>query len=298
MSLSIVRKKLEGLPFGDSSILIPGNQPTAIMNLVKYRKFLFMAEELRLPFLEPIIAKIKTDDVLTKSITDAAYFNNPLEAEKKANFGNLVISNAKAVFDFLKTATVDQDENFINIKFPCGKNMEDIVKNLDSLQRSLQLAVMNDVTQGVVEVKGWEQGSLWVVIFLKTVAAVTLIGNVAWAAAVINEQRAKAEIAKEYLRSIKTKNDFLDNLKEKDEELINSLVDMEARNIADNITLKDNESIERLKVSIKLMSDLLLKGTEIHPSLNAGQEVKKLFPDLNSLPIFSKIKLLKESEDK
>jgi hypothetical protein len=43
------------------------------------------------------------------------------------------------------------------------------------------------------------------------------------------------------------------------------------------------EKTERVKYSIKLISELMDKGVEIHPSLNASKEVGNLYPDYRNI---------------
>ena len=57
----------------------------------------------------------------------------------------------------------------------------------------------------------------------------------------------------------------------------------------------DNEQIERLKLSIKMLSNLIEKGAEIHPALNQPEQVSNLFPDMKKLnSLESRIKKLEE----
>ena len=55
------------------------------------------------------------------------------------------------------------------------------------------------------------------------------------------------------------------------------------------------ENIERIKNSIKIFSELIDKGAEIHPALIAPEQVSNLFPDIkNLLGLESKIKRISE----
>lgn len=72
------------------------------------------------------------------------------------------------------------------------------------------------------------------------------------------------------------------------------MIESEATNIYNENFKGDNpEQIERLKHSIKLLSEQIDKGAEIHPALNAPENVKNLFPDTKNIAtIESKIKKL------
>ena len=63
----------------------------------------------------------------------------------------------------------------------------------------------------------------------------------------------------------------------------------------ENFEGDNNEQIERLKLSIKMFSNLIDKGAEIHPALNQPESVKNLYPKMDNLQALeSKIKKLEE----
>jgi hypothetical protein len=63
----------------------------------------------------------------------------------------------------------------------------------------------------------------------------------------------------------------------------------------ENFDGDNQEQIERLKLSIKLFSDLIDRGAEIHPALNQPESVKNLYPKMNNLQALeSQIKKIEE----
>jgi len=59
-----------------------------------------------------------------------------------------------------------------------------------------------------------------------------------------------------------------------------------------------NEEIKRIENSIRIFSDLIDKGTEIHGSLMASEEVENLFPNFKKLgEIVSRAKMLTDSNE-
>ncbi len=62
-----------------------------------------------------------------------------------------------------------------------------------------------------------------------------------------------------------------------------------------NFKRNNSERIGKIKHTIKILSELMDKGVEIHPALNQPESVKNLFPDMNNLKKWvSQTKKLKE----
>ncbi len=82
---------------------------------------------------------------------------------------------------------------------------------------------------------------------------------------------------------------------QKQKEYLALLIDTEARNIASTHIGEDAEpeTVERLKYTIKEFAELIEKGAEIHPALQAPESVRNLFPNFkNILGIESKTQML------
>ena len=74
------------------------------------------------------------------------------------------------------------------------------------------------------------------------------------------------------------------------------MIDAEANSLYnENFKGDNNEQIGRLKLSIKMFSNLIDKGAEIHPALNQPESVKNLYPKMANLKrLESKIKKIEE----
>ncbi|GAI89905.1 unnamed protein product [marine sediment metagenome] len=139
-----------------------------------------------------------------------------------------------------------------------------------------------------------EGGSIWIDVFVGSTVAINTIGCLAWSAAVIFKKIQEGKIIEQHVRSLKIKNDSLDDIKKAQKEELDVLVEAEAKSINDKFFKpENNEQIERIKNSIKLLSGQLQKGAEIHPPLEAPENVVNLFPKMpDILGIESKIKQL------
>ena len=105
----------------------------------------------------------------------------------------------------------------------------------------------------------------------------------------IKKKRAEAKIFEQHTRTLELKNDAISLFLDAQKTQLNNILDAEANAIADkNYNHNDPETIERLKLSINTVSDLMDKGVKILP-VNEDQEIQKQFPD------YSKLNLIESS---
>jgi hypothetical protein len=213
----------------------------------------------------------------------------------KATF---MVRATEALSRVLANIVEEPNDRSIYVKLPEAADLEEVILYLQDLQRALAQAVINETIQGVVEVARWDSGSFWLQILLGTPAAVGLVAGLAWSAAVVRKKIFEGDIFREYVRGLKIKNESLEDLLAAQKEATKQLVDMEAQALLLKHFGKedDPDRLERLKMSLKTLAELIRKGAEVHPALSAPETVKNLFPDFKSLDaIASQIKQLTSS---
>lgn len=190
----------------------------------------------------------------------------------------------------------DVSENSVSIKLPPIKDFEDLSKVSTEFHKILNQAVVNEQINGQVRIDNVENGSIWVDVYLGSAAAVSLVGGLAWAATVVYKKLQEGKIIEQHVRSLKVKNESLKEIQEKQKDALGLMISAEAQNLYnDNFEGDNNEQVERLKNSIKMLSKLIDKGAEVHPALNQPENVKNLFPKMAELQsIQSKIKKIEE----
>lgn len=245
-------------------------------------------EELRKTFIySPIITSItvnKTDWDKVKMILDIIYNK---------------LNTTKEIVDLIMQP--DQEDT-IRIRLPdYAKDFDDLSKLMNDFKRAISIPINDSNTEGKVEVRSAEPGSIWLIVSLGTVAAVEFIASICWAAAVINKKKKEGDIAllqvKEYDLSIQYKEMLFNAQKE----FINKYIQNEVSHIQNNFyTEKDKESSDRLILAITTIGDLFHKGTEIKSGLLAPEKVSNLFPDKKNINGFieSKIKQISEGDSK
>lgn len=237
-----------------------------------------------------------------KLIRDSAIFTtakdnlnlNSTEGRLLKNQVDEIVKLTNALHNTISEISGESNIDSISIKLPPINDFEDLAKVSSELHKILTQAIVNDEINGQVRIDSVENGSIWLDIYLGSAAAVSLVGSLSWAAAVIYKKVQEGKIFEEHAKSLSIKNDSLQEIQKKQKEALAIMIDAEARNLYDeNFSGNNNEQIERLKNSIKLLSNLIEKGAEVHPALNQPEKVKNLFPKMNQLQtVESKIKKL------
>jgi len=203
---------------------------------------------------------------------------------------------------YLKAFLARQDLNSVFVKAPPLTEFSDMILFEGQLKKALSQIIYHPKIEARLELKSWESGSpLWLELALGTQAAVNIVGAAAWAGAVVYKKIQEGRMHQEYVRGLKLKNDHLESILQAEKQLLNEVVNAEAENIALSNYDGDNsqETLERVKLTIKEFAEIIEKGAEIHPALQAPEPVKNLFPNFNNLlATESKIKQLAEKAEK
>lgn len=146
------------------------------------------------------------------------------------------------------------------------------------------------------EIKTAEPGSIWLMVGVGTTIAINLVGGIAWAAAVIKRKNAEAKIFEQHTRTLELMNDQIDLYVNAQKTQLDNILQSEAEAIASkHYSAKDPETIERLKLSISTVADLIDKGAKILPT-SESDDVKQLFPEYGNLSMIeSAIKKISEN---
>ncbi|NML64457.1 hypothetical protein HHL22_04485 [Hymenobacter sp. RP-2-7] len=249
-------------------------------NLNQLRRGLLNIEQL--PYFQDEINSLK-ESWLFKSKDDTEQVESSLDTK----VSNLVY-RIKIGIHFLQKAINDNRYSTINdiiyIKLPEIKSFETLSRYSNDLKKAIEIPVVES-NKGEVDILTAESGSIWLVVSLGTASAVNLVAGICWAAAVIRKKQAEANIFEQHAKTLELKNNALDILVEAQKIQINNILSNEAEAIANkHFDRKEPETIERLKLSINTISDLIEKGAKIIPS-SSDSEANKLFPDYNSLSL-------------
>lgn len=173
----------------------------------------------------------------------------------------------------------------IYMKFPDSQDIGIVTNELQKIEKATLQIITPASIGGTFKVIRWESGSLWIHVAVETAAAVTIIAGAAWSAAVIAKKWMEFEIFSQHARGLAIKNDSLEDLLVAQKKELDALVEFEANALASQHfdTAKDPEIAGRVKFTISTFSELIRRGGEVSPSLNAPEKVENLFPKYSCL---------------
>ena len=255
----------------------------AILELYKVK---FFTKEQRNTLL-PII------DSMGTTIT----FNDHPEFNYLVNSLNHIKYTIAQLYDwfqkFIPEPSEEDIQSTVNIKIP---NIQGF-KELETISKLLSgpfSAAVNLAKGGKIQIKQFDHGSFWIVLFVGSPIAVSLIAGIAWSAAVVSKKWKEVKIIEEAARRAQLQNDAIEQLVKYQDKEIKSLAEVEANALEQKcFTDNDKERVATIREAIKDVSELIIKGVEIQPALCAPENVANLFPDYYKLPfIDSNIKKL------
>ncbi|OAV73495.1 hypothetical protein Barb6_00162 [Bacteroidales bacterium Barb6] len=195
-------------------------------------------------------------------------------------------------------------ETTVCIKLPPIKDLKDLVKKCELVQRSLS-QIVPEIGGGEIAFKQLEYGSDLIIIDVSTEQALNFIGEIVNIASVA----VSAYIA--YKLGIARVNDMEADTEHKKvfTEMTRKLMKLEINKASKELESKyfpeksDNERIRRIEVAIDSMKELLAMGGEVYPAATVPKEIackfpdfKSLSPDKNCAALFEKVQGTEESD--
>jgi hypothetical protein len=188
------------------------------------------------------------------------------------------------------------NETSLAIKLPPLETFSDLSKVANDFKKALEIPLLDSKIESELNIKTAEPGSIWLMVSVGTTVAINLIGGIAWAAAVIKRKNAEADIFVAHAKTLELKNEQIELYVNAQKTQLENVLNNEAEAIAANhYSNQDPETIERLKLSITTVADLIEKGAKILPT-SQSDNVKQLFPEYGNLSLIeSAIKKISEN---
>lgn len=217
------------------------------------------------------------------------------------NFDKLYskVSTITGLFDSIGYCQYKDDrntENGIDIKLPPNISLIEISKctrDLNTIFTTCPLITAND---GSVSFSAVDVGSVWFSFIVGGASVVAILHSIA---ALVDKAliiRSHYLTTKEQMEKIKTLamgNEMLEGAQKINDSIGKELLNKVSSELASKNNITNPEDIERVKNSIKSLSDWMTKGLEVYASIEAPGEIKAVFPPVEkqALPD-SAIKLL------
>ncbi|WP_426492918.1 hypothetical protein [Hymenobacter sp. 102] len=172
-------------------------------------------------------------------------------------------------------------EDVIYIRLPELHSFEELARTANDLKKSIEIPVQLDNIGGDVEIVSAESGSIWLIVSVGSIAAINLVGSLCWAAMVLRKKHLEAKIFEQHLKTLELKNSAIEDFVMAQKSQLSNILTNEAEAISNkHYNRNEPENIERLKLSINTIADLIEKGTQILPA-SKDSDTQKLFPDYN-----------------
>jgi len=184
------------------------------------------------------------------------------------------------------------NENVVSIMIPNPHDFEDLKKTSETLNKILNMTILNKEIGGSIKIENFDTGSFWVDFLVGSEPALQMIAGLAFSAAVVYKEIQKGRKLEEEIKALQLSNKFMKEISEKCKENSDSIANNEAEFIFKKFySGEDNEQVMRISLAIKEISKLYEKGCRILPSISAPKEIAEQFPDFNKLPLIeSRIK--------
>ena len=288
---NIAKDNLDNLTFTYNYVNGADN-PYQVSGLNKLRNSILAFD--KIPFLKEPIEKLKNGFLFT-STGDKLSLNASNHTILQDFVKNLVTGLSFFVMQFESNYNIES-ETTLAIKLPPIKTFNDLSKTANDFKKAIEIPLLDSKIDSELDIKTAEPGSIWLMVSVGTTIAINLIGGIAWAAAVIKRKNAEAKIFEEHARTLELKNDQIDLYVSAQKTQLENILQNEAEAIASkHYSAQEPETIERLKLSISTVADLIDKGAKILPT-SKSDDIKQLFPEYGKLSLIeSAIKKISEN---
>lgn len=221
---------------------------------------------------------------LFQSVGDGIKITSSQKLEVETQLNNLKLKLV-TFRQIAETSKIFKGEDILLIRIPEVNSFDNLIKYAGDFKKAIEIPVLDKDDKGNVTIVSADEGSIILYISLGVFAAVKLVAGICWAAAVIRRKRAEAIMFEQHAETLKLKNDALTSIIEAQKEQLRNILHSEAEAIANKeYNHNDPEAIERLKLSISTVSDLIDRGVKILP-ISTDNEVQKSFPDYKNLDL-------------
>ncbi|WP_231424959.1 hypothetical protein [Pedobacter sp. Leaf250] len=247
----------------------------------KYRRNIEKLEELK-----PLVSTIERlkNTSLFKITGDQISVPTSNASEIEAIISDLE-SKIDLMIQMIRSSKLFGQEDLLFIKLPEFKSFDELAKYSKDLQKAIEIPITDEAINGEVNIIGADQGSVILYVALGTIAAVKLIAGICWSAAVIKKKNAEANMFVEHAKTLELKNEALDAIIDAQKKQLKNIAEAEASALANGLlNHNDPETINRLKLSMDIIANLIDKGAKILP-MTKNEDIQKSFPNYNALDL-------------
>jgi hypothetical protein len=234
-----------------------------------------------LPYIGKEIQALK-ESWLFQSTGDAQKINSSQNLEVESVIKPLRVK-LETFKEIAENSKLFNGSDTILIRIPEINSFDNLQKYANDFKKAIEIPVLDQNIGGNVTILSADEGSIIFYVSLGAIGSVKLIAGICWAAAVIKKKRAEANIFEHHAKTLKLKNEALSSIIDAQKIQLKNILNAEANAIANKeYNHNEPETIERLKLSISTVADLIDKGVQILP-VGKDDEIHKNFPDYKNL---------------
>lgn len=266
-----------------STTFISGNQDFTYQSseLNSLRRSINVIEDI--PYISNEIAVLKKS-WLFQSTGDGQKVTSNQRSEVENHIKSLRIK-LETFKEIAETSKLFNGSDIILIRIPEINSFENLQKYANDFKKAIEIPILDESIGGNATILSADEGSIIFYVSLGAVAAVKLVAGICWAAAVIKKKKVEANIFEHHAKTLELKNDALSIFVEAQKIQMKNILDAEAIAIANKeYNHAEPETIERLKLSITTVAELIDKGVQILP-VSKDEDIQKSFPDYKKLDL-------------
>lgn len=259
------------------------------------------------------LIKLRNIDCLRADV-DEIFYATPFTMEDKPNIvitrdqfdkmkdqkRNLCL-RMRAIMELCESVGMDEIEYGFDVKLPPAHDFNAFAQNVSDFNQFLKMCPVLREEDTTVSLASTDVGSIWIVFSVVGVAVPIVLKNFAKvieAGLRVRSTFLTTKMQEEAYRKAHLKNEILETLTEANRMVIKTLTQQCAEEIQEQRGKNNPEETNSLAKSIEKLGDLMAKGLEVYAAIDAPEEIKAVFPPLDSLELpVASIKQITEGEE-
>lgn len=203
---------------------------------------------------------------------------NSSDSSQILSFVDFIKNSSEGITDFLQILKIDEHEYVLNIYLPKIYSFSDLASLSNDLKKCIELPSID--VGGNATVVSAQPGSIWLVIAFATSASISIIGKIIKIATQANVEIQKGKIFANYAKNLELNNEIQKTIMDAQKKMVDEIINKEIEEAKKDIDHKDDiTKIDRLKLAVTKMAELLRRDIKFLPSPKLDLEIKSEFPE-------------------
>lgn len=188
------------------------------------------------------------------------------------------------VFDsVIQQVLQEQNENSLSIRLPDTRSLAELSDIFSKLDKIFNQLLVNEKIQGEATLQNFDTGSEWIEILFDSVKAAYIISTLAYIVILMKREEIKNQELLEVVRNRRITNDLIEKLSQQTLAQSSKLINAKMSEFIQEagIDKEDNEYLERYKLCVSILNELIDKGLKFFSSTKSPNAIKSVLPDFS-----------------